>query len=51
MEKRWNWMLDGQCCTVAGKAIRESNIPRSESFLVTKLSSEDHGRPLEAFKL
>jgi len=33
-----------------GKAIRESNIPRSEIFLVTKLSSEDHARPLEALQ-
>ncbi|KAJ4002121.1 Aldo/keto reductase [Lentinula boryana] len=33
-----------------GKAIRESNVPRSEIFLVTKLSSEDHDRPEEALQ-
>ncbi|KAJ3865667.1 Aldo/keto reductase [Lentinula novae-zelandiae] len=33
-----------------GQAIRESDVPRSELFLVTKLSSEDHGRPEEALQ-
>ncbi|PFH47760.1 hypothetical protein AMATHDRAFT_77044 [Amanita thiersii Skay4041] len=31
-----------------GKAIRESNIPRSEIFLTTKLAGEDHGRVSQA---
>ncbi|KAJ4483340.1 Aldo/keto reductase [Lentinula aciculospora] len=33
-----------------GQAIRESNVPRSEIYLVTKLSSEDHGRPEKALE-
>lgn len=33
-----------------GKAIRESDVPRSEIFLVTKLNNKDHGRVAEAFQ-
>ncbi|KAG8952433.1 hypothetical protein FRC04_004493 [Tulasnella sp. 424] len=33
-----------------GKAIRESGVPRSEIFLVTKLNNKDHGRVAEAFQ-
>ncbi|KAJ3758199.1 Aldo/keto reductase [Lentinula raphanica] len=33
-----------------GAAIRQTNVPRSEIFLVTKLSSEDHAHPEKALQ-